>query len=195
MARSIAGTLESRYLGALQEALSEVSAKFRQEPASFLYESDLQGLLFTKLFDRLADVPLRWKPDSKRWSIIKGDQALLINPVKTEYPTGRRFDIALIEPELPVVDPVWDLDVRAAVEIKFWQADGTGGGYDRDFQKLSAYAEEAKKTGRRFTGVCAVFCHRSDESFLSEWFTDRNPINPTNVAIPRHGVLFVVFTP
>jgi hypothetical protein len=186
---------EGRYLGAISEAVGYVADEFRKEPASFLYEMDLQGLLFARLFDQLKDLAFPWLSGDKHWSRVAGGRKLVINPVKTEYPSGRRFDIALIEPGPKSEGPAWDLHVRAAIEIKFWQADGSGGGYDRDCVKLKNYAEEAELKGRRFTGVCAVFCHRGDEPFTSEWFSDGVKLNPTDRSLESHGVAVWAFTP
>lgn len=49
-----------RYASAVQLAVRQVADRFRRAPASFLYESDLQGLLLAPLFDELAGSSLSW---------------------------------------------------------------------------------------------------------------------------------------
>jgi len=185
------------YLHAISDSMSVVAAKFRNQPLSFLYESDLQGLLFAELFARLSNLTFSWmSPNTNtRWSRILEGKTFIINPVKTEYPSGRRFDIAVIQPG-PVLDALpWDQHVRAAIELKYWQADGTGGGFEPDLKKLEDYANEALKDERRFTGVCAVFCYKADERFISEYFPIGVALNPKELSLKEHGVELWVFTP
>jgi hypothetical protein len=78
---------EQHYRRAISESVSVVAAKFRNQPLSFLYESDLQGLLFAELFSRLSDSAFSWIPTNTntRWSRILEGKTFVINPVKTEY--------------------------------------------------------------------------------------------------------------
>ncbi len=188
--------LDARYLTTVSKAIKDVVGHFKREPASFLYEADLQGLLFARLFDGLSNSPLPLVPTDKPWAELANGQKLWVNPVKTEYPTGRRFDIALIVQEVRSEWKIWDQHVRAAIEIKFWQVDGTGGGFIRDLEKLNDYGKTAHEDGRQFTGICVVFCHRRDDPDLTEWVSEGKIIkNPVGLTLPANGNVAWAFTP
>ncbi len=187
---------DGRYLAAISDVIKDVVGVFKREPASFLYESDLRGLMFARLFDNLSNSLLPWVPADRRWAKLANGQKLWINPVKTEYPTSTRFDIALMGPEILAEWKIWEQHVRVAIEIKFWQADGTGGGFVRDVKKLDDYGKAAREDGRPFTGICIVFCHRRDDPYLPEWVADGKIVkNPAELTLPASGDVAWAFTP
>jgi hypothetical protein len=81
-----------------------------------------------------------------------------INPVKSEYPNGTRFDIAIISPRSNQVKALWDQDVCVALELKLWQIDGTGGGPRGDIHKLARYRDQLAQPNS-FSGHSIVFVH------------------------------------
>ncbi len=88
----------------------------------------------------------------------------------------------------------WNQWVRVAIEIKFWQVWGKHLSFHGDRAKLDQYAEKARGEGRRFSGICLVFCHRGADIEGSvakggiEW-------NPSELAIREHGVVAWAITP
>jgi hypothetical protein len=151
-------------------AVREVAAIFRTQPESFLFERDVQGLLFARLFDRLAGSPVTWSPEKKGLPGLLNRAALRLNPVKTEYPGGLLFDVAVLGLETYPNLKAWFQPVRIAVELKLWQADlRTGYHFDRDKKKLETYAEKAMSEGRRFTGLCIAFCHHRADWRVEKW--------------------------
>ncbi len=200
MEESLARGIEQRQLAAASLAIKQVAEQFRQTPGSFLYESDLQGLLYAELFDALAREPIRWKPGDARWDDVTDGEPLTINPARTEYPSDRRFDVAVLSPRLNHEQNAWGQPVRIGIELKFRQVDGTGGGFQRDMDKLREYEREQRAAHRDFTGVCLVFSHRARDEFLAEWTRDppeggRIITNPAELSLPTCDVVAWAITP
>lgn len=155
-----------RYAHEVRLAVASVASTFAGIPASFLYESDLQALLFARLFDRLAlGNPPQWPLRERDWMVFEDEPPRIVVPVKTEYPSGTWLDIALLAPDFAKTEPrkIWSQPVSVGIEIKLWQADGSGGWQHEDRKKLERLAEEARREGRVFAGACLVFCHRPDD--------------------------------
>ncbi len=159
--------IRKRRLAAVAAAIRHVADTFRATPASFLYESDLQSLLYARLFEDLSREPILWRPNQNVWDDIAGDKPLVINPVRSEYPSGVLFDVAVLPPKLDDEQNAWCQPVEIAIEIKFRQADGSGSPFKEDLDKLARY--RASNAGRPFTGVFVVFCHRASDWMLAEW--------------------------
>jgi hypothetical protein len=189
-------SLEQPYLGAVIAAVRAVASGFRSQPASFLFEAEVQALLYTRLFDILAPFPLSWDPTGKGMPGLSSELALRLNPVKAEYPAGRRFDIAILAQETRPSLKAWSQPVRVGIELKLWQADQvTGARMDADRLKLERYGAEADGDGRRFTGLCIAFCHSRDDWRMKQWATagDR-PDEEERLVLPAHGVRTLVIS-
>ena len=187
---------ERHYLDAIEVSVQKVADHFRREPASFLYEADLRGLLFTRIFDYLSDSVRTWKPVDDCWAGMAAGPALLVNPAKTEYPKPEPFDVAVLVPEMCADKNAWNQNVRVGVEIKLWQADGTGGNCNFDKKKLERYGAKAQAEGRRFTGLCLVFCHLRNDKRLGMWGGGAAKVEGHGgLAIPEQGVRTFVITP
>lgn len=178
-----------RYKVAVQHSVGMLAEEFRRCPESYLYESDLQARLFGLLFADLADCPVV-RSAEPYWRASCGRETLKINPVKSEYPDGTWFDIALLEPPAPS-DPsrnVWNLSVRLALEVKFRQANGGGPGIEDDLGKMRRYAEA--KGQAAFTGISLLFCHRPDDEQLGDWCErHRLVLDPTTFEPPETGIV------
>jgi hypothetical protein len=188
--------IESRYFDAVAASIREVVDAFRTAPASFLFEAELQGLLFARVFHELSDLAISWTPSDTCWANVGHGPTLRVNPVKAEYPADKRFDLALLAPEMDPGRKAWNQNVRLAIEIKFRQADGTGRGFEDDEAKLREYAKVCGAEGRRFTGVCLVFCHLRGDRTLRRWQENgRIEVNPDMLSPPHDGFAAWAFTP
>lgn len=175
-------------------AVREVAATFRAQPESFLFEYDVQGLLFARLFDRLAGSPITWSPDRKGLPGLLNRTALKLNPVKMEYPGGLRFDIAVLDSRTHSDQKAWTQPVRVAVELKLWQADlRTGAHFKDDRVKLENYAAKAKANGSDFTGLCIAFCHHRADWRVEKWGASADGRDDEALLeLPFHGVRSLV---
>jgi hypothetical protein len=105
------------------------------------------------------------------------------SPVQCEYPPPNRFDLAIIDRDNVVHydkelyakhpewknDQIWAQPVRAAVELKYHQIDGTGkDGHNDDVVKLRNYLN-SKAQGRPFLGIALVFIQSSAPALLSAY--------------------------
>lgn len=189
-------TPTQRYLDAVAFAAQNVAATFRREPASFLFEADVQALLFGRLFDRLSDSTIAWDPATKGLPGLAQDTALKLNPVKMEYPAGRLFDIAVLETSTYPDQKAWTQPVRVGVELKLWQADGkTGCHFDRDRLKLEEYLHLAEAEGRAFTGLCLAFCHSRQDWRMAQWAGQADLVDAEErLELPNHGIRTLVIS-
>jgi hypothetical protein len=183
--------LDAKYLTELTRAIETTTAQFRHTPASFLHESDLQGLLFARLFSRLAKRCLPIPAQDQRWNSVPSQDGLLTNPVQSFYPVQRRFDLALIASALTDED-AWSQPVRAAIQIRLWQIIPVIRDWKPDRDKLARYHSKALEERRQFTGVCLVFSH-IDRS--PKFWGPVDDINPQRLSIPRDGVFVCGITP
>ena len=128
------------YIANLHSAIEELVVRFQRNPYDFLYESDLQSMLFSLLERRFADEKIAMTGGYWPSADYGGRETIYIIPVKSEYPLdggpgrGQRFDIALIDPSTvrnydPEIwpsaglknDAFWTQPVLAAVELKYLQ--------------------------------------------------------------------------
>ncbi len=180
-----------KYSQAVSSAVRTVATEFIKSPVSFLYESDVQGLLFARLHDQLDGAAIQWPLRAKDWRTVDNGEPQHINPVKTEYPDGTKFDVALLDPGFIPKQKVWTQHVRLGIEIKLRQADGAGRPYYHDRAKLKRYAQTAAKSGRKFAGVCLIFCHREDDKEFRHWREhDQIEVDPAKFT-PRDGEVVV----
>jgi hypothetical protein len=182
------------YLDAVALAVRNVAEIFRAQPESFLFECDVQALLFARLFDRLSGSPITWSPDKKGLPGLLNRTTLRLNPVKMEYPAGLLFDIAILGLETYPDLKAWSQPVRVAVELKLWQADTkTGYHFDNDKKKLETYAEKARSEGRNFTGLCVAFCHHRSDWRVERWGASADGReDEATMELPLHGVRSLV---
>jgi hypothetical protein len=182
----------SAYRVAVSRSVSSLAREFVESPESFLYESDLQGRLYSKLLDALAAMPV-FREGESYWCEAIGRTPLRINPARSEYPDSTRFDIALLDTEAPGVPVnVWNMPVRVAIELKFRQAIGGGPGIEDDEKKLRNYKEARR--GAPFTGVCLLFSHRRDDAYAMELRRRYVVESPTKFEIPADDVTAWVIT-
>lgn len=187
--------LDRTYLDAVSSVLDGVAETFRREPASFLYERDLQALLFGRLFDRLATSTLAWSGTELGLPGL-ARHPLRLNPVKTEYPSDQRFDLAVLAETPDRLFNAWNQPVRIGIELKLWQADLTGADFRTDREKLDRYRAKAREVPRPFAGVCVAFCHRPDDWRLKEWGTAAHRIERVGeLSIPDDAVTALVVVP
>lgn len=184
---------DRRKLDAVAEAIQTVAGQFRREPASFLFEADLQAVVFTRLFDLLAASKVSWQVGQLGLSGFK-DREVILNPVKSEYlyehSSGQRFDVAVLSPKPRSERKVWNQDVRIGIEIKLWQADcRTGDNFVKDRKKLERYQEAARSEERLFTGLCVTFCHVETDERVTKWGDGATRLDGTQrPELPANGV-------
>jgi hypothetical protein len=188
--------LEQPYLDAVTSALRDVAATFRQQPESFLFEADVQALLFARLFDGLHRYPISWQSADLGMPGFGDRRAFTLNPVKAEFPAGTRFDLALLAQHAQAGVKAWSQPVRVGIEIKLWQADQrTGARIARDWQKLQRYRELAGKLQRPFTGLCVAFCHSRSDWRLKQWISPEDGIDTEDsLVLPRDGIRSLVIS-
>lgn len=138
---------------AVNESLQEIAKNYIKSPFNYLYESDIRCILYADIFHRMRDSTV--KLESRTIGSQDPTGHLAINPVKSEYPSGTRFDIAIIEGPGDKARRIWNHRVNIAIEVKLWQIDGTGGGVLADLSKLAEY-----RRGRegQFLGISLLFC-------------------------------------
>lgn len=199
---------ERDYLVIICDSLLRVGRQFQLEPLSFLYERDLQALLFADLFKSFANLGLICPQTACPWAKAAPGHNLTLNPVKSEYPgrppksaqlRDRPFDLAIIAPDLKRSergDPaLWHLWVRAAIEIKLLQANEKRGGIRTDQEKLEQYRKKANAEGRPFVGICAVFCYLDNDKRLRELIRGGSAHNPKKIVLDVNEVATVSFSP
>lgn len=173
----------------VNEGINRVVMHFGTHPFDFLYESDIQGALYSALHDQFED--LRFVPDKKlfrsRLHIDRLEGG--VNPVKTEYPGGIRFDVAIIDTSCPASDEgIWALPCRVGFEIKYWQVDGTGGQVTGDIRKLMHYQEQREKQNLPFLGISLLFLQPGTQE---HWLLDYEILSSdlADLAIPNDGMV------
>ena len=156
----------------LHGGIARAIRRFQRNPFDFLFEIDLQALLFARLLDDFESESIVMKGGYHDTRAYGGTDSIRTVPVKCEYPTSRAFDIAMIDSEAVehfdearsqerrwANDRFWDQRVRVAVELKYYQlGDGRGyrlAGVERDVDKLRRYLEEERS--RRFLGISLLF--------------------------------------
>jgi hypothetical protein len=161
------------YFEILFRGIEQLIAQYQDNPFDFLYESDIQGYLFSVLFrDYKKEPPIEML--GMHWPAnCYGKSPLIATvPVKCEYPTDTRFDIALIDPRKIKEytkeqaekngwksDLFWNQPVRVAIEIKYAQLGFTKelarSKVKKDIAKLRNYLDE--RTSGDFLGLSLLF--------------------------------------
>ena len=101
----------SPILECLKDGTTNAVTEFRLRPVDFVYESDIQSLLFAILRDAMRNI--RYKPEARDVeSLFKSVPS--INPVKTEYPLNiplnmqGRFDVAVLSAKQDPSLRIWE---------------------------------------------------------------------------------------
>lgn len=79
------------------DAIDDLVTKFHENPFDFLYESDLEGMLFSLLFTRLQNTRSLLKCRHSDSPTFGGREIVDTTIVKTQYPSRVRYDIALLD--------------------------------------------------------------------------------------------------
>ena len=168
------------FIAVLHRSIAELVKRFQSNPFDFLYERDLQAMLFSLMVDGFGPVKIAmkggyWKSDHYG----EGDTIRTV-PVRCEYPSGYVFDLAIIDPQMIRSydltqwqaaglknDAFWNQPVMAAVELKYCQLG------DRvnlkkaecsvDIEKLKRYQEERGE--RPFCGISLLFIQSESMAF------------------------------
>ena len=152
----------------LHKAIADFILEYQSNPFNFLFERDLQSLLFATAYKRFTKVKIRMRGGYHGLEAYGGKDYIETIPIKCEYPTSRIFDIAMIDAELvegydPAVwqrhnwknDRFWDQRVRAAIELKYLQLGDANSrkavDVSIDVNKLTDYRKESPR--RRFLGI------------------------------------------
>jgi hypothetical protein len=78
-----------------------------------------------------------------------------------------------------------------AIEIKLWQADGTGQNPWSDVKRLQSHSLERKSSGHLFTGITILFVHRGARK---EQKLNNITGNKPEADFPNDGVTFHLVT-
>ena len=174
----------------LKRAVGDTVSEFMEHPVDFLYESDIQSLLFTKLRHEMREI--RYKSEAKDVELLF-KSVRSINPVKTEYPLissglNGRFDVAVLSEKHDPAFRIWKQFCRVGIELKLWQSDGTGVSRFDDFEKLQSYRRVCNDNGQPFTGIAMIFVHPGAE----QWIKDVSGGVESKVSFPCDDVVFQV---
>lgn len=158
------------YLETLKSSIVDVIDDFRGNPFDFLYEADIQAALFAKARERFYPERVDMKGGYRKPEFYPEGCVVKTTPVKCEYPSGQRFDIAVIDPcrvehydEARLQENNWKNDrfwgqpLRAAVEIKYMQLG------DRPNHRMAGLLADVKKLRQygdlnpKFAGIAMLF--------------------------------------
>ena len=179
---------DAMLINQLKQAISGTVSEFMANPVDFLYESDIQSLLFANLRHEMREV--RYKSEAKDVELLF-KSVRSVNPVKTEYPltpsgSKERFDVAVLSEKQDPAFRIWNQFCRIGIELKLWQTDGTGVSRFDDFEKLRLYRGVCNDNGCPFTGIAMIFVHPGAE----QWIKDVSGIE-SEVSFPCDDVAFL----
>ena len=160
---------------------------FKKNPWDFLYESDIQGLLFSKIYSSLEEHTIKIPPEFPEVGGVH------FNPVKTEYPYHSRFDIAILDSQLeklkahyaklypisPERYVAWGMPLQMGIEIKYCVPDYSVFQKYRDMlsnvYKLEKYRRDSELS-EKFIGLAMLFIlSESDAAELGHKETGLKP--------------------
>ena len=165
--------------------------QFQANPYVFLYESDLQGILFSKLLEGDSALLDLQTSDAFRRQFNNDRTKITTSVWKTEYPSGIRYDIAAIDRERCGSDRYpWNQPVSIAMEIKYWW-DGNvatpNSVLESDIQKLERGFRENVISR---AGIAVLFLQiEADHEAFSDGCTSWNDLKQVS------GVTEVVVSP
>lgn len=193
----------------LQTTITDFVSEYQRNVFNFLFERDLQSLLFSTAYRHFADESIRMRGGYHGKSAYGGEDYIDTIPIKCEYPTSQVFDIALIDPDTIMHydkalyeqnnwknDKFWDQPVCAAIELKYYQL---GDSYSRkvwevekDVAKLTVYHKRRGDTQRSFLGI-ALICIQT-EQLKSSGFCVGTTLE-SSVSFPKTGIYRYIVTP
>jgi hypothetical protein len=182
---------DKAFLDRVQTAVGEVVSDFREHPADYLFESDLQCALFGSLKESFMD--LAFVSKSSDLPRFYGDK-LTIHPVKSEYPynieghTSDRIDLVLLDCQQDSSRRIYHQHCRFGIEIKLWNSDGTGGNIRSDVDKLRDYLKAARKREMEFSGLAILFVLPGAEKRLTASLQSSLPPTIVNNEVSLHVV-------
>jgi hypothetical protein len=170
---------------AITQAIAEFANDFASRPFDYLFEADVQADLHGRLRRALEADPVDLGEVRDRQLFRVSE--LKASRVHAEYPTDKRFDLALIAASDREAS-IWDQPVGAALELKLWQADDTGGGINNDLRKL--HRQFAGSQDMAFFGVVLIAGHPGEDVASVGALNARTPrLEP--VAGPSESGVFV----
>lgn len=162
-------------------------AEFQQNPFKFLYERDIQSVLYARLYDTFYSNTIQLVGGYHTKEEYGGSTKIKTVPVHCEQnDRGRPFDIVLIDDgqlipysestraaESWANDKFWRQPLRAAIEIKYHQLGDTPSrrinGFNTDYTKLQAYGDD----NRNFLGIALLFVQSLNQDSFRSTFSSR----------------------
>jgi hypothetical protein len=195
------------HLALFHKGIAECLAEYQRAPFNFLFERDLQAILFSSCYRALAGERIRMEGGYHPVAAYGGQSGIDTIPVKCEYPNSRVFDVALIDgSRLESYDQevrrqrawkndrFWNQHVRAAVEVKYYQLGDIlrvkAAGFEKDVKKLMTYAEESPASP--FLGIALLFV-QSNTLECAKFGVGR-PLDSSD-SPPEAGIFRYVVTP
>lgn len=167
---------------------------YQEHPFDYLYEADIQSALFARLFDLFKDDRIEikggYKGNDGQYGKLDDIKSISTNIVKREYPTGSRFDIALIDHENPFHwekykknhpatknDSFWRQPLCMAIEIKLFQLGQVNingkikKGLENEYEKYIKKLIEYSKHHDDFLGMS--LCFVQPYKIKPDWLKDK----------------------
>ena len=201
--------MSEKYYEIIEEELRRFIKKYQKNPFDFLTEYDLQSYLYTKIFDSFDNNNIKVVIETngknepiKRWKKDENPK-ININHVKTEYPAGYLFDIAVIDDERlePKASAYWHQKLKVAIEIKyhrcsFYRIPDEIRKFKSDINKLKKYQSEEQP--ENFRGLSILFIQNDNEDRENEFENIRfkenyEKINDNNI-ISIEGIEGLIVT-
>jgi len=166
--------MSEKYYDIAEEELKRFIKKYQKNPFDFLTEYDLQSYLYTKIFDHFEqeqiEIEIITTGINEPIKNFKkdGDLKIKVNPVKTEYPAGYRFDIAIIDKDNlePKSYAYWHQKLKVAIEIKYHRCSFSRipaevKKFKLDIVKLKEYQRQEDPSN--FKGLSILFIQNDNE--------------------------------
>lgn len=158
------------YREVIKASIVRLVEDFQSNPFDYLYEADIQAMLFAKAREEFKSERVSMEGGYHSPSIFQGRYEISTTPVKCEYPSSERFDIAVIDPRRVESydrerwlaqgwknDRFWGQPLCAAVEIKYMQLgdrlNPCVAGLNTDLKKLASYQVDDPE----FCGIAMLF--------------------------------------
>jgi len=190
------------------KGINDTITEFQRNPFNFLYEIDIQAFLFASIYKELRGESLQLKGGYHPQTAYPDHNSISTVPIKCEYPSSKKFDIAIIDDERlkhfdrqkaiqeePLNDFFWNQPVIAAIEIKYLQLGDSVSkkikGLKDDAEKLSNHREK----NRPFLGIALLFVQSKQfvQSIL-DIFKEKCPVF-SDENLPEDGVFSYIVTP
>lgn len=162
-------------ISSFYDVLGEFSAEFILRPFDYLYESEIQAELYGRLRKKI-DTRIQYKTSDDFRKKFVDVESIPTTPVRLEYPSGHRFDVALLdETSMSNEEWIWSQDVKLAAEIKLAAGpfnckvtrEKMVDGFRKDIEKLHKHYHDESSPKITRVGVAVLFMQ--DE--LLDWRT------------------------